>query len=62
MSKCLCSLDSLSTFCLQETCQSDMRLTLLKKTNILGEDPSIPDFVNNGTGGSTVCSESGLTL
>lgn len=39
-----------------------MRLTLLKETNIPGEDLEIPDLVNSGPGGSTVCSERGLTL
>lgn len=43
----------------QETCQDDMRLILLKKkkTNVLGEDPSTSDLVNNGPEASTVGSE-----
>ena len=49
-------------FVFQESCQEDTRLTLLKKTNIPGENLSIANLVSTGPGASRVCSETGPTL
>ena len=49
-------------FGFQELCQADMRLTLLKKTNIPRENLSVANLVSTGLGASTASSERGLTL